>query len=268
MKCFVSTLPENKNGRDFIVGDIHGNFELLEQALDAVHLNPGKDRVIATGDLINKGPQSERCLEFLGKPWFFSVRGNHEALFMTNLREGVPPPEKRTDLTKEYLTWAFNLKAEKIAAMCDAFNDLPVAIELATTRGAVGIVHADIPLGMNWQTFKDKINVNDTPIRKNALLGRERLLQNHHDGVAGIGRVYFGHTPNNHRQVHNLGNCFYLDTGAIYWTTEKDPFARLTLVEAVARKKTLTKSFAPQNRPGIQVLPEHNKTLTRFRRAP
>jgi serine/threonine protein phosphatase 1 len=268
MKCFVSTLPENKRGRDFIVGDIHGHFDLLDQALDAVQLNPDKDRLISVGDLINRGPQSKRCLEFLGQPWFHAVRGNHEVFFNQSFKNGRPSVEMPEDMFHPGLKWAFNEGAEKIHSMEEAFARLPLAIELETRRGPVGIVHADIPPGMNWKTFKQHLDANDPETIRTATDGRERINSGNKAGVDGIGRVFFGHTPRHSGKIQRLGNCYYLDTAATYMAEGKNPHGSLTLVEAIARKKTLTRSFAAQRHPGIQVLTEHNKTLSRFRRTP
>ena len=71
-------LPKNESGRDFVVGDIHGYVSRLMQQLDVVGFNPLTDRVICTGDLIDRGPESADALNLLDEDWFYSVMGNHE----------------------------------------------------------------------------------------------------------------------------------------------------------------------------------------------
>lgn len=56
---------ENKVGTDYVVGDIHGCFTKLAEALDEVGFNFTKDRLFSTGDLVDRGPESEECLEWL-----------------------------------------------------------------------------------------------------------------------------------------------------------------------------------------------------------
>ena len=63
----ILRLEQNLLGRDFAVGDIHGCFSLLEDVLEAVSFNPSADRVICGGDLVNRGPNSNRALDFLSK---------------------------------------------------------------------------------------------------------------------------------------------------------------------------------------------------------
>ena len=78
----VHALPSNPAGRDFVVGDLHGCFDLLDRLLDHVRFDPACDRLFSVGDLIDRGPDSLRSLEFLDAPWFYAVKGNHEDLLL------------------------------------------------------------------------------------------------------------------------------------------------------------------------------------------
>lgn len=78
----VRALPSNQLGRDFVVGDLHGCFDLLDRLLDFVQFDPACDRLFSVGDLVDRGPDSLRSLEFLESPWFHAVKGNHETLLL------------------------------------------------------------------------------------------------------------------------------------------------------------------------------------------
>ena len=78
----IRKLPTNSQGKDYIVGDLHGCFSLLELLLEAVQFDKSRDRLFSVGDLIDRGPDSLRCLQLLEEPWFFAVRGNHETMMM------------------------------------------------------------------------------------------------------------------------------------------------------------------------------------------
>ncbi|MDQ1314624.1 MAG: serine/threonine protein phosphatase 1 [Pseudomonadota bacterium] len=78
----VRALPSNSNGRDFVVGDLHGCFDLLDRLLDAVRFDPACDRLFSVGDLVDRGPDSLRCMSFLEAPWFHAVKGNHESMLL------------------------------------------------------------------------------------------------------------------------------------------------------------------------------------------
>ena len=45
----------NRTGRDFVVGDVHGCFRTLEQALGQVGFDRERDRLFSVGDLVNRG---------------------------------------------------------------------------------------------------------------------------------------------------------------------------------------------------------------------
>ena len=76
----VKRLPLNAHGRDFVCGDIHGCYEFVEKFLRSISFNKEIDRLICTGDLIDRGPDNELCLSYLYEPWFHMVKGNHEQL--------------------------------------------------------------------------------------------------------------------------------------------------------------------------------------------
>lgn len=78
----VRALPSNQQGRDFVVGDLHGCFDLLDRLLETVRFDPVCDRLFSVGDLVDRGPDSLRSLEFLEAPWFFAVKGNHETMLL------------------------------------------------------------------------------------------------------------------------------------------------------------------------------------------
>ena len=67
-------------GRDWIVGDVHGCFQTLRQALAAIDFEHGRDRLFSAGDLIDRGPNSIEALAWLEAGRFDAVvMGNHEA---------------------------------------------------------------------------------------------------------------------------------------------------------------------------------------------
>lgn len=78
-------LSENKTGRDFIIGDLHGCYQQLMEKLSEVKFDVSIDRLFSVGDLIDRGPESLECLRLLSESWFFAVRGNHESMLLNYL---------------------------------------------------------------------------------------------------------------------------------------------------------------------------------------
>ena len=83
---FIKTLPPNVDGRDFVIGDLHGCYDEVEQLLSFVNFNTTFDRLFSTGDLIDRGPKSIECLSLLRKPWFYAILGNHEELALNKIK--------------------------------------------------------------------------------------------------------------------------------------------------------------------------------------
>ena len=68
----------NENGRDFVVSDIHGCYDTLMVELAQIDFDQHKDRLFSVGDLVDRGPDSLKCLKLIEEPWFHPVIGNHE----------------------------------------------------------------------------------------------------------------------------------------------------------------------------------------------
>jgi len=86
MKNPIKTLDPNLKGRDFVIGDLHGSYEALMNLLTNVNFDPEKDRLISVGDLVDRGPESQRCLGLLREPWFHAVLSNHEQMMLDAFR--------------------------------------------------------------------------------------------------------------------------------------------------------------------------------------
>lgn len=77
----------------YAIGDLHGRFDLLQQALKVIHVDAGPQggTFIVLGDFIDRGPQSRECVELLmAGPqlpnWQWIVlQGNHESMALEAL---------------------------------------------------------------------------------------------------------------------------------------------------------------------------------------
>lgn len=83
---FFKKIGPNVEGRDFIIGDLHGCYDELLKLLVHVQFDQSKDRLFSTGDLLDRGPKSAECMELLNEPWFHCVLGNHEEILMYKLK--------------------------------------------------------------------------------------------------------------------------------------------------------------------------------------
>lgn len=202
MSSKILRLPANHFGRDFVVGDIHFKTIDLHRGLHALGFDKAKDRVIAVGDVIDRGPGVLDGLKLLGEPWFFSVQGNHEQMLIAAYREN---PSAR--YASHGAGWWLTIADESKSMIIDKLSSLPLAIEIETENGIVGVVHADVPAGVTWPTFLAELD--NQAFEDVALWGRERIKKHYRDGVPDAWRVCTGHTwvPRPLR----LGNVVALD---------------------------------------------------------
>ena len=230
MNNFFQRLEPNTKGRDFVMGDIHAAYDLLDKAFIEVNFDVEVDCVISVGDLTDRGLWPLRCLDLLGKPWFHATRGNHEDMWLEIYKDGTFDEREYLGWKRNGLDWVENTDPAIMRLIIDEFRKLPIVTELETERGLVGFVHADIPHGMDWQTFTTKIQEGDEEVIHTALWGRDRVQRGDESGVEGIGRVYVGHTPTANRQMMRLGNLFYLDTAAVLHELKPESEGRLSFV--------------------------------------
>ncbi|MBU6474693.1 MAG: metallophosphoesterase [Alphaproteobacteria bacterium] len=265
----VLVLPKNTKGRDFVVGDIHGAYSVLKKALKQARFDPEKDRLISVGDLVDRGQQSPQCLDFLGQPWFYAVRGNHEDVFLKLCKpDGSYDAEtiRRNQYNGNGMGWILKQPQETLSAIHAAFSALPMAIEVPSDCGTVGFVHAEVPAGMDWKTFKENIEKDDKPTVVSALWSRDRVEGNDSSGVQGIDRLFSGHTVQN-EGARCLGNCYYVDTGAIFRLMKgigKAPDLFLTVADICADRRDFP--GAPENKDYKKVILKRTEKNAQFRK--
>jgi len=77
----------------FVVGDVHGFFDKLTEALNTAgfDINNPNHVFISLGDLLDRGPQANECLEFVNSipdNRKVLIRGNHEDLMEEAIQRG------------------------------------------------------------------------------------------------------------------------------------------------------------------------------------
>jgi Uncharacterized protein conserved in bacteria len=209
----IKRFTANTVGRDFAVGDIHGSFTELEKALTRINFNAQTDRLFSVGDLVDRGPESDLALEWLAKPWFHSIQGNHESICMWTI-EGDTRYAMYTDL------WLDDIPIDKQLHFLYTFMELPLVIEIETPSGLVGIVHADFPFDDWHHLSHEHIDIPQTYMCQ---WSRERIDHNDKRPIKNIRAVIHGHTPLQKMAV--LGNCYFIDTAG--WMPEEGGFFTL-----------------------------------------
>ena len=227
MNELIQRFAINNTGRDFVVGDIHGCFSYLEIILETLDFDTNRDRLFSVGDLVDRGPESARALEFLAHPWFHAIRGNHE---MFLLETDFQDPRAVALWRANGGSWWFEQPPALKEQIRAAVVKLPYVIEVETNRGIVGIVHADVPRYFNWTAFIDEVETGTSEVLDIAVWSRLRAEGRWPHGVEGVYRVFIGHTPH-WGEIFRVGNVFCIDTGAVFGLEYGIPNACLTTME-------------------------------------
>ena len=224
----VLHLPTNPSGRDFVVGDIQGAFEQLEELLEAVQFDPSHDRLLSVGDLVDRGPSSYKVLKLAQQsPWFIPVLGNHEVIAarcLLGLEDAYPLSEQ---------AWTADVPSSERKAAAHYLLTRPIALDVTIGDMRVGIVHAEVPMGLTWADVENRYAEN--AFIESLLWGRRRihkltrLVRAEHlpaqispdsmpPSVEGVAWVVAGHTTirlNDFMPLRVPGHL-WIDTGAGY----------------------------------------------------
>jgi hypothetical protein len=135
---FIKKIPANYEGRDFLIGDLHGCYDELMKLLNYVKFDPLADRLFSTGDLIDRGPKSLECIQLLEKPWFFSVLGNHEDLFIEKIND--VENNRINHINTEEMNFIHDLSTHM-----SVIYDMPLVLEIEhLLLGSLYVTHAEI----------------------------------------------------------------------------------------------------------------------------
>lgn len=200
----VVRFERNQRGRDFVVGDVHGSFSALQTALDTIGFSAATDRLFCTGDLVDRGPESHLVEAWLDQPWFSSTQGNHD-LMASDYALGAPTAV--SNLTNHGGDWLLDLsKAEQIR-VGERLRALPLAIQVETAGGLVGLVHADFPFD-DWRKVETHFSEDDRQI---CLWSTMRFDCVYQTEVRNVSALIHGHVTLS--VPKKLGNVLFIDTG-------------------------------------------------------
>lgn len=196
MKNPVKVFEANAEGRDFVIGDLHGAYPCFENLLNNLNFDKSKDRMFSVGDLVDRGPDSKSCLRLLYEPWFHAVLANHDQMMLhafTNGAFGESWIQNGGTWGLEILCAAQCLLDGKPVAISDddydiitlvsLIEELPFLITVNMPTGKkFHIIHAELPVG---ETVTDEMLADPVQLERLATIscggyGEESFLWNRH----------------------------------------------------------------------------------------
>jgi serine/threonine protein phosphatase 1 len=208
MTNLIKHFTKNTKGKDYVVGDIHGMFKYLHNLLKNIGFDFKNDRLFSVGDLCDRGPDSPDIIEWLQYPWFFPIMGNHEQIIL--LYENKKYTDE--DLISVGGSWWLSLDKKSKKFIVNAYKNLPIAIEVETSNGLVGIIHAHCPHA-DWNKLSEVFDgIHSVKMINKALWSMDSQL--HHDVIKNVKAVVVGHMTQSDYKIN--GNVHLIDTGAVY----------------------------------------------------
>lgn len=188
-------------GRTIAIGDIHGCRSALESLLEAVSPRPD-DTIVTLGDYVDRGPDSkgvvDRLVELSSRCRLVALKGNHETMMLSVVREGESHEEWLRHGGIETLDsygFAGNLDffPDSHVAFFDALVD---AFETETHLFTHAAYDPDLPLSEQSEYM----------LRWHSL--RESVPPPHFSGKIAV----VGHTANRSGEIFNAGHLLCIDT--------------------------------------------------------
>jgi serine/threonine protein phosphatase 1 len=246
----IRSLPANSRGKDYVVGDLHGCYDLLQRVLNEVDFDTTRDRLFSVGDLIDRGPDSLKCLELLAEPWFYAVKGNHEDLmlefFQSYRRDGHL--EDLQDVRGTRFLWYGGSWVERYFqadkhCMSSEFDrclalaeELPMILIVGEGENRFQVIHSDLirrggrkdeyPVWLDsdidrWLA-EDVIpaSVEDSLLYSRSLMSSDLVRQGNTRFQAGLSPTFCGHTYASRPRQALSHVC--IDTGAFVSTESFD----------------------------------------------
>ena len=252
----------------YVVGDVHGRFDLLNKLLDQVNFDPCANVLIACGDLIDRGEHSIEMLNLLKQNYFYSVRGNHEDLlldFFEHYIESGKIQEKIFLYDEDpfifngggWVKKLYSKSENKMSSEFDEFIQLikrmpfVICVEIADKR--FNVIHAQATRPFKLRDKEENFlwldsdfdhwyetKVMPESAAKNILWGRTIMhsyqMLRDIKIYKGLSDTYCGHTPYHIGEIRKLLSHNFLDTGA-YLSSKKNNHWGLTMVNAITNEK-------------------------------
>lgn len=235
----MQVFMENEHGRDFVAGDLHGQYTLLMQVLDEIGFDSSVDRLFLLGDLIDRGPESMQCLTLPYQPWCFSVAGNHEQMMLDAI--SGDSGEALRHWVSNGGGWMLQEEPGELRMLAeDLVAQLPLAIELQSGDRRLGMIHAGVTSGV-WGKFD---RMRDMWTRDLMRPTEDRFVPDS-PIVEGIDAVAVGHCIREGVTVR--GNVIGMDVGAArgyapaVWAVDE----LLEAVDAHLRTGKVTTEYKP-----------------------
>jgi len=190
--------------KTLVIGDIHGCYAELMSLLDCAALGRD-DKIIALGDILDRGPDSKKVSEFFSSNERAScLMGNHEHKHILVKNKIIHPA-----LSQEITRTQFS--SEQYSNLIDTIEHFPLYVETESSM----LVHGSFEPGIHISEQKKAVLLGtrngETYLRLNYKKPWYELYDLDKPVIVG----HRNHSKNGEIRIINE-NVFFLDTGCCY----------------------------------------------------
>lgn len=214
------------NNRIYAIGDIHGELDMLKEALAKIEQDGGPDaRVVFVGDYVDRGPDSRGVIQYLidglaaGKNWV-CLLGNHDRMF-SYFMEDSPRNDMRMRIRFTWLHDRLGGKDTLASYGVDVNEDNTLLAVHSSARTSVPSSHLEFLQSRPYSHQEGQLLFVHAGIRPDVPFeqqDQDDLIwirqEFHEDSRQYPWLVVHGHTPVS--EARHYGNRVNLDTGAGY----------------------------------------------------
>ena len=207
----VQKFDKNINGRDFVVGDIHGCYFDFMELLKQIKFDKSVDRMFSVGDLIDRGPNSLDCAELMYEKWMYVVRANHEQMMIDCILQNG---RQQADMwAMNGGSWHIEVDFQLLKAIAEDMDRLPYIIVIGTGKDRINICHAELVAATDIDIDQwDKDNDFTPHWQRNNIIWGRSICYNPTAIAADLSLTFVGHTPMGEPMFHEKANHVYIDT--------------------------------------------------------
>jgi serine/threonine protein phosphatase 1 len=222
----VQYFDRNKEGRDFVIGDLHGMFHTFQTLLKEINFDKTKDRMFSVGDLVDRGPENMECLELLYEPWFHAVRGNHEDMMIYAIKHN------NTTSWEHWIanggSWHLHQDQTLLKELANKADELPYVIVIGKNdEKRFNIVHAEMYKAQDENLATDE-DIDDwffSDYHEQGMIWGRTIPQfpqkfEKVDLPYGLSTTFCGHTPA--EMPKSVMTHMFIDTGAVFSKEGRD----------------------------------------------
>ncbi|KAG0221145.1 Metallo-dependent phosphatase-like protein [Mortierella sp. GBAus27b] len=211
------------NRRTIVIGDVHGNFDGLDNFLTKIQYNKNTDNIIFAGDMVAKGPKTSEVIDKAIELKARCVRGNHDDKvvrwkgYLNDPKKSKSvPSDLDPDSDHHKIAQALTDAQYKFMLSCPLILTLPK--EISKINKVIHVIHAGVDPKVALNKQEPWVLVNIRNVLKDGTPSRKKKKGSPWADVYNASKptdmVVYGHDAGRGLTIKPMSTG--LDTGCVY----------------------------------------------------